>query len=178
VPVTTYIALLRGVNVGGRSKLAMADLRRVLESIGYADVRTYLQSGNAVFSSARKAGHKLSAEIEKAISADLGLDVKVFIRTKDEMQSVVDANPYPKAVATPTQLHVMFLSAEVPADVVMSLDAARFEPDEFRFGDRVIYLLLPNGLGRSKLPSYLCERTLGVSATTRNWNTVAKLAAT
>jgi uncharacterized protein (DUF1697 family) len=173
--VTTYLALIRGINVAGHAKLAMADLRRVLESLGHTEVRTYLQSGNAVFSSGRKQPGKFGAEIEKAVSSETGLDVKVLVRTRDELQSVIEANPFPEAARTPTQLHVMFLSGRLTKKVLASLDATPYEPDQFKAGDRVLYLWLPNGLGRSKLPAYLSERRLGVTATTRNWNTATKL---
>lgn len=174
----TYVALLRGVNVGGHAKLPMADLRRVLESLGYDDVRTYVQSGNAVFNTkGKKKTADLTEQIERAIGAELGLEPKVLVRTSDELQSLIAANPFADPEVLPTQLHVMFLSAAIPAKTLASLDGTSYRPDQFKMGDRGLYLLLPNGLGRSKLPPYLSEKRLGVTTTTRNWNTVTKLAA-
>ncbi len=165
--------MLRGINVGGHATVAMADLRRLLEGLGGTEVRTYLQSGNAVFDFPRKSAD-LGGQIEEAIAAELGLNVKVILRLGEELAGVVAGNPFP-ATSTPTLLHAMFLAAPLKPAVVQDLDAAPLAPDEFRVGDRVLYLLLPNGMGRSKLAGYLSERRLGVTATTRNWNTVTKL---
>lgn len=174
--MTTYIALLRGVNVG-RTQLPMADLRRVLESLGHGNVQTYVQSGNAIFTSGRTDVAKLSRQIETAISSELELAVPVLLRRQDELAAAVELNPFPEAVQTPTQLHVMFTSSPISTEVQASLDETGFDPDRFEVGDRCLYLWLPNGLGRSKLPPYLSERRLGVRTTTRNWNTVTKLLA-
>ncbi len=168
------VVLLRGVNVGRANRIAMPQLRAALAEVGCTDVVTYLQSGNAVFGFTGKSGD-LSARIEKAIAAELGLDVKVILRAGDELAGVVAGNPFPEATSTPTLLHAMFLAATPEPSVLQDLDGAPFAPDEFRVGDRVLYLLFPNGMGHSKLPGYLSERRLGVAATTRNWNTVMKL---
>ena len=171
-----YIALLRGINVGGRQKLAMADLRALLASLGYEAVSTHLQSGNAVFATARDDADGLAGEIEAGIARDLGLDVRVLLRTRDELAAVVAANPFPQAAADPARLLVTVLSAQPAADRFASIDPARFAPDEFRLGDRVIYAWYPNGIGRSKLTNDVWERRLAVTGTARNWNTVRRLA--
>ena len=172
-----YVALVRGINVGGRKKVAMADLREALRALGYGDVETYLQSGNALFTTTGTGTgtDALACEIEDELKARLDMDVKVLVRTGDELAAVVGANPFPHATAEPSKLHVAFLSANPDADRVASIDAARFEPDELRVGERALYLWYPNGAGRSKLSNDLLERKLGVTATSRNWNTVLHL---
>lgn len=169
-----YIALLRGINVGGHVLLPMADLRRLLAELGHAEVSTYLQSGNALFTSARPDRAALVEEIEAAITAHLGRPVAVLLRTPDELAAVVAGNPFPDAVATPTRLHVAFLSAQPDPERLAAIDVARFAPDEFRPGEGVIYLYYPNGSGRSKLTGETFAR-LGVQVTARNWNTVTAL---
>lgn len=170
-----FVALLRGINVGGRRKVGMEDLREVLRSLGHTDVETYLQTGNAVFTTTRTDAAALAREIEDEIGRQLGSDAKVLVRTPAELAALVDANPFPRAVTEPSKLHVAFLSETPDAERVASIDPARFAPDEFRVGERAIYLWYPNGAGRTKLTNDLLERRLGVTATSRNWNTVLKL---
>jgi len=170
-----YAALLRGINVGGNKKLPMADLRTLLSSLGHTDVTTYLQSGNALFTSPWDDPAALAQEIEQQIARDLGLAVRVLIRTPDELAEVIASNPFPDATATPTKLHVSFLSASPHAERLAAIDARQFEPDQFRVGDRAIYLWLPNGAAETKFTNDFWERRLGLTATTRNWNTVTKL---
>lgn len=172
-----YIALLRGINVGGHAKLPMDDLRQVLLTMGCTDVGTYLQSGNAVLTAAENDADALALAIETQLQASFGLAVKVVVRRPAELDSVVAANPFPGGVVEPTKLHVAFLSAAVDVEGVAELDPTRFEPDQFRLGQREIYFWYPNGSGRSKLTGALFERRLGVVATARNWNTVTKLSA-
>lgn len=173
--MTRYAAFLRGINVGGRKKLAMDDLREILRSLGHAGVETYLQSGNALFTSTRTSAAALAGEIEEAITSRLGLDVKVLVRTAAELAAVAAANPFPAGTAEPSKLHVAFVSATPPADRLAKIDPSQFAPDELRAGDGVIYLWYPNGYGRTKLTNDVLERRLGVTATTRNWNTLTKL---
>jgi uncharacterized protein (DUF1697 family) len=171
----TYVALLRGINVGGHKKVSMTDLRGVLRSLGYTDISTYLQSGNALFSSARQEPEQLSLEIERGIAGQLRLEVRVMIRTPEELAAVVDANPFREATADPTRLHVSFLSAQPDVERLAAIDARQFEPERFHVGDRAIYLWYPSGAGQARLTNAILERRLGVSATARNWNTVTKL---
>ncbi len=170
-----YVALLRGINVGGRKKVAMGELRDALGSLGYGDVETYLQSGNAVFTATNNDPAGLAGAIEKELERRLAMDVKVLVRTRDELASVVEANPFPEATSEPSKLHVAFLSATPDAHRAATIDAARFEPDQFRVGERAVYLWYPSGAGRSRLTNDLLERKLGVTATSRNWNTVLAL---
>ncbi|WP_175409372.1 DUF1697 domain-containing protein [Streptomyces sp. TRM64462] len=174
-----YAALLRGINVGGAKKVPMAELRAVLTGLGHSDVRTYLQSGNAVFTSASGADEgALAAELEAALQRHFGFPVDCLVRGGPYLRAVVDACPFPAAELEPKQLHVTYLSEPVTEDRFASVDRAAFLPEEFRLGDRVLYLYLPDGMGRSKLADVLARPALfkGVTATSRNWNTVVKLA--
>jgi uncharacterized protein (DUF1697 family) len=173
--IMRYVALIRGINVGGNKKLSMADLRDAISALGHTEVATYIQSGNVVFTSARNDPTELGREIEDRIAQDSGLEVSVMIRSQEELAAVIEANPFPDSVARPTELHVSFLSAPPDEERLRAIDPGQFEPDEYRFGDRVMYLRCPNGLGRSKLAAYPWERRLGLRATNRNWNTVSKL---
>ncbi|MEU4083045.1 DUF1697 domain-containing protein [Streptomyces aureus] len=174
---TTYAALLRGINVGGAKKVPMAELRTLMEGLGYGDVRTYLQSGNAVFSSAGGDEDSLAAELSGAIEKHFGFAVGVLVRDHAQLRAVREACPFPAAELEAKQLHVTYLSHPVDAERFASVDPAAFLPEEFRLGDRALYLYAPDGLGRSKLAEALARPRLlkGLLATTRNWNTVVKL---
>jgi uncharacterized protein (DUF1697 family) len=174
--VTRYVALLRGINVGGHKRVAMADLRATLESLGHDEVSTLLQSGNALFTSPAKSPDQVARDIERAIDARHGMAVKVLVRTGPELAQIVDANPLPDAASEPSKLHVAFLSADPDAGRIDSLDAARSQREVIRPGKRALYIWYRDGAGRSKLTNDLMERRLGVTATSRNWNTVTKLA--
>lgn len=173
-PMTTYAALLRGINLGAHKKIAMGDLRAALESLGYGDVETYLQSGNAIFTT-EKAEATVGREIETAVKSRFGHEVKVLVRAPDELAAVVAGNPFPEAATEPTRVHVAFLSATPDDKRMARIEPAAFAPDELHLGDRAIYLRYPNGAGRTKLTNDLLERRLGVTSTSRNWNTVSAL---
>lgn len=174
---TTYIALLRGINVGGHRKVAMGELRALMGTLGHGDVTTYLQSGNVRFTSSRDDPKTLALELEDALARHLALNVTVMIRTGDQMAAVTAGNPFPEAYAQPTRVHVAFLSAAPHRARLAALLAESFTPDELRAGDGFLYLRYPNGAGRSRLTNDVIERRLGVRATARNWNTVLWLAA-
>ncbi|MBC2869733.1 DUF1697 domain-containing protein [Streptomyces mexicanus] len=175
--MTTYAALLRGINVGGSKKVPMAELRTLLEGLGHADVRTHLQSGQAVFSCAHGDEEALAAELGRAIEQRFGFAVDVIVRDHAYLRAVAASCPFPAADLQPRQLHVTYFSAPVDADRFCAIDQAAHLPEEFRLGDRALYLYAPDGLGRSKLAEQLSRRsvTKGLIATTRNWNTVLKL---
>jgi uncharacterized protein (DUF1697 family) len=163
------VALLRAVNVGGRNKVPMGQLRALFEELGHTDVTTYIQSGNVVFTASRKV---TEADLEAAMAEHFGFHVDVMVRTAAEMRAVVGRHPFPEVdVAT---VHVGFLASAPAAKVVAGLDVARFAPEEVTFSGREMYLHLPNGMGRAKLPTYL-DRRLAVAWTARNWKTVLKL---
>jgi uncharacterized protein (DUF1697 family) len=166
-----YVALLRGVNVGGKNKLPMADLRSLIESLGHTDVATLIQSGNVVFTASKAVKPE---SLENAIAKEFGIAPVVVLRTPRELEKVVSANPFGRADLS--KVHVGFMTQKPPAPAVRHLDAERFLPEEFAFRDRELYLFLPNGMGRTKLPAYL-DRQIKIPTTVRNWNTVTKLLA-
>ncbi|MCX4237188.1 DUF1697 domain-containing protein [Streptomyces ortus] len=174
---TTYAALLRGINVGGSRKVPMAELRTLLEGLGHSGVRTYLQSGNAVFTSDHGDEDSLADELAGALADHFGFTVDVLVRDHAYLRAVRDACPFPAAELEGRQLHVTYFSAPVDAERFASVDAQAFLPEEFRLGERVLYLYAPDGLGRSKLAESLAKPrvTKGIVATARNWNTVVKL---
>ncbi|GGZ26770.1 DUF1697 domain-containing protein [Streptomyces poonensis] len=177
--MTTYAALLRGINVGGNRKVPMAELRAVLQDLGHTAVATYLQSGNAVFTTDEDAGGEdgLAAGLAEAIEKHFGFPVDVLVRDHAYLKAVREACPFPAADLQPKQLHVTYLSARADAERFAEIDQPSFLPEEFRLGDRALYLYAPDGLGRSKLGDVLARPRLlkGLVATSRNWNTVVKL---
>lgn len=172
-----YAALLRGINVGGAKKVPMAELRVLMTGLGLDDVRTYLQSGQAVFSADRGGEESWAAEIAGAIEKRFGFAVDVIVRDHAYLAATVEACPFPAAELEAKQLHVTYFSEPVDAERFAEIDRAAFLPEEFRLGDRCLYLYAPNGLGRSKLAEQLSKPRLnkGLIATSRNWNTVVKL---
>ncbi|SDJ61900.1 DUF1697 domain-containing protein [Streptomyces indicus] len=173
----TYAALLRGINVGGRAKVPMAELRTLLTGLGYGGVATHLQSGNAFFTTAEGDEESLAAELSAAIEKQFGFPVDCLVRDHAYLQAVAEACPFPAADLEPKQLHVTYLSQQPDPGRYEEIDQPSFLPEEFRFGDRCVYLYAPDGLGRSKLAEILSRprMTKGMIATTRNWNTVTKL---
>jgi uncharacterized protein (DUF1697 family) len=174
--MTTWVALLRGINVGRNKQVAMSDLRDVVASLGHENVRTHLRSGNVVFTSPRGDGAAIAAELEAALPDRLGLNSRVIVRSEAEFAAIVRDNPLPEAAADPARLHVVFLDAAPKAAEVRRFDAARYAPDVVRFSGREIYVHYPNGFAASKLND-AAWKGLGVTATARNWNTVTKLLA-
>ncbi|MFI2779474.1 DUF1697 domain-containing protein [Streptomyces sp. ALB3] len=174
---TMYAALLRGINVSGHRRVPMAELRTVLGELGHQDVATYLQSGNAVFRSESDDESALAAGLEKAIEKRFGFPVDCLVRRGAYLAAVADACPFPAAELQAKQLHVTYFDKTLDAGHFAALDAGAFLPEEFRLGDRALYLYAPDGLGRSKLAVALGRPALtrGLVATSRNWNTVAKL---
>jgi uncharacterized protein (DUF1697 family) len=174
---TTYAALLRGINVGGNRKLPMARLRELLTGLGHTGVGTYLQSGNAVFTADHGDEESLAAELEAAIEEEFGFRVDVLVRDHAYLKAVREACSFPADELEGRQLHVTYFSQPVGAERFAEIDPAAYLPEEFRLGDRELYLYAPDGLGRSKLAEQLSRPRLskGLIATTRNWNTVVKL---
>jgi uncharacterized protein (DUF1697 family) len=177
MPTATHVALLRGVNVGGKNRLPMADLVTLIHEAGGRDARTYIQSGNAVFrAGARAAGFE--AKLAQAISARFGITVPVVLRSVEELRRVASAHP----LAGPghdagKQLHVGFLAAAPAEARVAQLDPARSPPDAFVVKGSEIYLLAPNGVARTKLTNAYFDSKLGTTSTFRNWATVQALLA-
>jgi uncharacterized protein (DUF1697 family) len=172
----TYVALLRGINLGARNKVSMADLRKLFVTLGAEDVRTYVQSGNVVFKGPVGSPAELVQAIEERITRELGLSVAVLLRTKAELAKILGTNPFAKGARDAAKLHVTFLAEAPDPARVRQLEAKQFEPDEFRVAGAEIYLHCPDGYGRTKLSNAYLEKQLGIRATTRNWKTVTKLA--
>jgi uncharacterized protein (DUF1697 family) len=173
-PGSTHIALLRGVNVGRHNRISMAALRGLLAELGYSGVRTHLQSGNAVFRAARTSA-QVAREVEAALAEKLGIEVKVLVRSRAELRAVVRANPLATQGRDGSRLLVSFLSGRPDADQLAQLAGADVAPEEFAVGRREIYLWCPSGLQNSPLVKAFSDRHLGMAATARNQNTVAKL---
>jgi uncharacterized protein (DUF1697 family) len=171
-----HAALLRGINIGPRQRIAMGDLRALVSDLGHTSVETYVQSGNVVFRSRSRSTAALAAAIEKAITEKLGLTVAVAVRSGPELAAVVAGQPFGDRGAGDKQLHVAFLSDEPGRKTVAAVDAAALAPDEMRVAGREVYLHYPSGSGRSKLSNAFLERSLGVTSTMRNWRTVKALA--
>ncbi|MGY0019465.1 DUF1697 domain-containing protein [Streptomyces sp. cg35] len=172
-----YAALLRGINVGGNKKVPMARLRPLIEGLGCTDVRTYLQSGNVALAADGGDEESLARDIGAAIEGEFGFAVDVLVRDHAYLKAVMEACPFPAAELQGKQLHVTYFSEPVSADRFADVDPAAYAPEDFRLGDRALYLYAPDGLGTSKLGAQLGRPALnkGLIATSRNWNTVVKL---
>lgn len=172
--VARQIALLRGINVGRNNRIAMAELRELMDGLGYTDVKTHLMSGNVVFTSPTTP-RVVAQELARAVDSELCPGIKVLVRSRAELAKVVANNPLPDAAGDGSRFLVMFLSAKVEPGVLQDIDPAEFAPEEFRVANREIYLWCRNGIQDSKLSKALSEKRLGVTATARNWNTVTGL---
>lgn len=166
--MATVVALLRGVNVGGR-KVSMAELRETIESLGHHDVRTYIQSGNVLFSA---KGRVAPSSLERALEECFRMKIDVMIRSPRDLVQAAERNPFPDADTS--KLHVGFLARAPRSDVVKAIDASQFLPEEFAVVGSELYLHLPNGMARTRLPDFVLRR-LKIRATIRNWNTLTKL---
>ena len=171
----TYIALLRGINVGGKHSLPMKELAAICAEAGCCEVRTYIQSGNVVFRTSPGSARKLPSLLAKNIEKRFGFPVPVILRAGDELAQVVRENPFLKRGLPETALHVYFLADLPGAAAVSGLDGNRSAPDEFRVVGRHIYLHVPNGMGRTKLTSTYFDTKLATVCTARNWTTVKTL---
>ncbi len=174
--MTTYIALLRGINVGGNNKLPMAELKALLEGLGLEHVKTYIQSGNVVFQGKAADRGKLAQEISLAIETSHGFAPKVLLLEMDELAQAMLSNPFPQGEADPKTLHLYFLASAPTAPDMEALAGVQRDSEQFHLADRVFYLYAPDGIGRSKLAT-LTEKALGVSATARNWRSASKILA-
>ena len=172
--MATYVALLRGINLGSHNKVAMPALRTLVEGLGYDDVSTYIQSGNVVLTTTESAA-KVGSALQKAIAKEFGIDVAVVVRTRSQMKKVVDGNPYRKKAKDVGHLHVVYLAGKPAAAKVKALTNADWGDDEVAVKGTEAYLHLPNGYGRAKLNNMLVEKQLGVAGTARNWRTTTKL---
>ncbi len=175
--MTTYLALLRGVNVGGNKLVAMADLRHFLEALGFVSPRSLLQSGNLIFESGARPVAGLERLLDAEAEKRLGLKTTFFVRTAKEWSAIIAGNPFPdEARRDPGHLLVLCLRAAPPAGAAKALAAAITGREVVRSDGRQAYIVYPDGVGRSRLTTALLDKTLG-RGTARNWNTVLKLGA-
>ena len=172
----TYVALLRGINVGGKNKLPMADLSAMFAKAGCAAVRTYIQSGNVVFEAPSSVADGLSGQIERSIAARFGYRIPVVMRTAAELSQVARENPFLAKGAHPDALHVVFLAGTPDPHRSAALDPDRSPPDQLIVRGREIYLSCPNGMARTRITNAYLDATLATTTTVRNWRTVEKLA--
>jgi uncharacterized protein (DUF1697 family) len=171
--MTTSIALFRGINVGGRNTLPMADLRDLLQDLGCENVRTFIQSGNAVFRHSG-SGSRLAGRIREAILSKYGFEPAVLILTTDHVERAVQSNPFPDAVSDPSKLLLFFLFEAPEHPDLEAIEEIRSDGERFALVGSVAYLHAPDGIARSKLAARV-GRALGVEVTARNWRTVTKI---
>ena len=172
-----YIALLRAINLAGRARVSMSDLRELFTTLGFGDVRTILQSGNVVFRSSARSSAQLERRLETETAKPLHLQTDFFVRSADEWRGILADNPFrEEVVRDPGHLTVTFLKKAPSGKDVEALQAAIKGREIVRPGGRHAYIIYPDGIGRSRLTSAVIEKMLGSRGTARNWNTVFKLA--
>jgi uncharacterized protein (DUF1697 family) len=170
------VALLRGINVGGKNKVPMTELSAMFSAAGCAGVQTYIQSGNVVFDAPAAVADVVPGQIERAIAERFGYRIPVVMRTAGELAAIFGANPFVAKGAEPDALHVVFLAGAPAASRVAALDPDRSPPDEMVVRGREIYLRCPNGIARTRITNAYLDATLATTTTLRNWRTVEKLA--
>lgn len=171
----TYVALLRGINLGARNRVAMSDLRAALSGLGYDDVRTYLQSGNAVFRAPTTSAKAVRAEVEKGLADALGKDLTVLIRASAELAHVVQADPFGNRATDPARYYVYFADGPVASSTFADVRADAIAPEELAVVGREIYAWMPAGLHKAKVDGLVTARSRGLVLTARNWRTVQAL---
>lgn len=173
--MNVHVALLRGINVGGKNRLPMKDLGSMFEDAGCRSVVTYIQSGNVVFQAAPALARRIPSVVTKAIAEGFDIDVPIMTRTAQELAKIARGNPFLKGDFDIDQLHVAFLAERPVASSTKELDPNRSPPDVFAVRGREIFLRLPNGVGRTKLNNTYFESKLRTVSTLRNWRTVLRL---
>ena len=171
--MNTYIALFRGINVGGKNLLPMKELVAILEDIGHKNIRTYIQSGNVVFQNKKKLAAKDAAKIGKAVQDKKGFEPKILFLSTEQLQDAISKNPF--SIDDGKALHFFFLGLQPKQPDMEKLNALKGKSEKFKLLKNIFYLYAPDGIARSKLAAGV-EKTLGVPVTARNWNTVSKLA--
>jgi uncharacterized protein (DUF1697 family) len=172
----TLAALFRGINVGGRTVLPMKELVAQLEALGLDGVKTYVQSGNAVFRCREEDRSGLAERIGREVRRRRGFEPAVLLLDLEQLRRTVQDNPFPEGEAEPKSLHANFLFSRPPAPDLEGMERLRRDSERFVLRDRVLYLHAPDGIGRSKLAA-AAERRLGVPVTGRNWRSVTKILA-
>lgn len=168
------IGILRGINVGGKRKILMADLKSMCEELGLKKVTTYIQSGNLIFNS-DKPNSELENELEKAITEKYGFDVPVIVRTQKELENSINNNPFFEKDADIKQLHLTFLKKKPSKENIEKAQTFNYKLDKFKIDNKNVFIFCAGKYHESKLTNNFFEKQLKVGATTRNWKTVMKL---
>lgn len=174
--MNTYIAFLRGINVGGNNILPMKELATVLQDLGLKNVKTYLASGNVVFQSETADLAGLAGDIKAAIGRSHGFTPQILIRSIQDLRQAISANPFPEGESEPKTLHLYFLESVPPNPDLARLESVKSASERYKLVDTVFYLHAPDGIGRSKIATGV-EKALGVAATARNWRSVSNVMA-
>lgn len=172
--MTKYIALLRGINVGGKRIIKMDSLRSLFVTIGFSNIKTYIQSGNIIFDYKDSNKEVLQNTISKAISKTFEIEVPVIILKIEELEAIIHHNPF-KNIEDKNQLHFVFLSNNILIPMINSIEKTKYLPDEFEITDNAIYLKCQNGYGQTKLTNSYFDKKFDVVTTTRNWKTTIEL---
>ena len=170
----TWILLLRGINVGGRNRLKMDELKQLLKEFDLVNIQTYIQSGNVVCESQQPISENLPSDVSDKIKTRHGFQPRILVWPAEELNSSIQDNPFPEAEKEPKSLHLFFLKTTPKDPDLDAIEEARVSNERFHLSGRTFYLHAPDGIGRSKLASN-AEKYLGVDATARNWRTVKKL---
>lgn len=169
-----YISLLRGINVSGQKLIKMDALKKMYQYLNFGNVKTYLQSGNVIFSSIEKDPKKIEKIISQKIKGEFGFDVPVIVLNIKKLKQIIDNNPFAEKKEL-TQLYVTFLASKPAAYDKKIIEDKKLPQEDIAFTDNAVYLFCPKGYGLSKLNNNLIENKLKVSATTRNWKTTLEL---
>lgn len=172
--MNSYIALLRGINVGGSNKLPMKELKALLEANGFGTVKTYIQTGNVVFSHASPNTAEIAGNMQALIKTKFGFEPKTLVLTTAEYQAALDNNPFPEGNEDPKTLHLFFMAQTPTSPALDKIEALRKDNERYLLTDTVFYLYAPDGIGRSKLAEKV-EKALGVATTARNWRSATKI---
>jgi len=174
--MTTYISILRGINVNGKNIIKMDTLQELYQNLHFEKVKTYIQSGNVIFTASETDSSKLEEIISNAIESVFGFTVPIIVLTKDELSEIIQQNPFLKNTAiNPSLLHITFLKEVSTHLVTDSIIAKKQAEEEIIFAPQAIYLYCPQGYGKTKLNNNFLERQLKVTTTTRNWKTTLEL---
>ncbi len=174
--MTKYISILRGINVGGKRKILMADFKKLIQDLGFTNIHTYIQSGNVIFNSHKiENDDTISHNIEQLISKTFGFGVPVIVRTVDEIKQSISNNPFLKDNDDFERLHLTFLKEKPTSDKLEKIKSYDYSPDKFEIKNKDIYIFCSGKYSKSKLTNKFFEDKLKITATTRNWKTVNKL---
>ena len=174
--MTTYISILRGINVSGQKFIKMDALQKMYKNLCFDSITTYIQSGNVVFRSIETEHEKLEKKISKQIKKDFGFEAPVIVLTMDNLSKIIDNNPFLKDYSRdPNFLHVTFLSSKPEKYDIKAIEEKKLSGEEIVIAENAVYLYCPNGYGKTKLNNNFLETKLKVGTTTRNWKTVNKL---